>query len=210
MQIFDKENLARYANCMDEIMKRDLAIRSILNNSNTTLFPITNIEFMALQLRKILELIALANLVANIDQYEQARESFMHDWNPQRIIKKILSFNDKFYPQPITRGIDEKTGYTKWIDKKNGILTIDEYYEGLNFTSNLLHSKNPFLTPGETSIDDYKLSIKSYLAKIIELLNEHIIYLVSGDILNCVMLSVDGKTANVTYFGRVGEENLPG
>ena len=78
-----------YATCMEEVKKRTEAIKMIYNKKYSTPFPITNTEFMALQLRKILELIALGNLVANREQYETVRASFRTDWNAKAIIKTI-------------------------------------------------------------------------------------------------------------------------
>ena len=205
MQILDIDNLIKYQNCMNEIVRRDLAIREILNENLTTSYPITNIEFMALQLRKILELIALANLVANIEQYEKARKSFMRDWNPKRIIDQISSLNDKFYPISIIRETDENGDY-KWKEKQEGILTKEDYFNCLNFTSELLHAKNPFSLSLKTTIEEYKISIFNYISKIAALLNEHIIYLVNGDILNCIMRSENTNKAHAIYFKRIGAE----
>ena len=52
------------------VKKRTEAIRTIALKEKTTLFPITNIEFMTLQIRKIIEHIAMGNLIANKELYE--------------------------------------------------------------------------------------------------------------------------------------------
>ena len=92
-----------YATCMEEIKKRTEAIRMIYDKKYSTPFPITNIEFMALQLRKILELIALGNLVANRKQYETVRKSFRTDWNAKPIIKTIKQINPNYFPVGVRR-----------------------------------------------------------------------------------------------------------
>ena len=116
------EELSLYAGCMEEIKRRQKAISSIRNKKQSTLFSITNVEFVALQLRKILELIALANLVANVEEYRRIRQSYATDWNAKRIIEQIKRINPDYYPQPITR-MQKGEGQYEWIHPCDGFLT---------------------------------------------------------------------------------------
>jgi hypothetical protein len=52
---------ANYVKCMEEIKRRQFAIDEILGGNKATSFKYTNIEFIALQFRKIFELIILAS-----------------------------------------------------------------------------------------------------------------------------------------------------
>lgn len=61
----EENGLNLYLQEMWYVKKRTEAIRTIALKEKTTLFPITNIEFMTLQIRKIIEHIAMGNLIAN-------------------------------------------------------------------------------------------------------------------------------------------------
>ena len=56
------EVLEKYANCMEEIKRRREVIEGFLEHQFHSKFLITTVESIALQLRNILELIALASL----------------------------------------------------------------------------------------------------------------------------------------------------
>jgi hypothetical protein len=55
---------ASYVRCMEEVKRRLHAIDEILVGSKTTSYKYTNVEFVALQFRKIFELIILATLAS--------------------------------------------------------------------------------------------------------------------------------------------------
>ena len=56
--IVDK-NLEKYCTLMNEVKKRIHAITDMAKGHTSTLYQSTNIEFMCLQIRKILELISM-------------------------------------------------------------------------------------------------------------------------------------------------------
>ena len=58
-------DFASYVRCMEEIKRRLLAIDEIIAKRTTRSFEITNQEFVALQFRKIFELIVLARLASH-------------------------------------------------------------------------------------------------------------------------------------------------
>ncbi len=61
----------------------------------------TTIEAEALQLRKLLELIAFSSLVSYQEAYSSLRNDIVKDWHAARILHKIESINPEFYPVPI-------------------------------------------------------------------------------------------------------------
>jgi hypothetical protein len=63
------ENIDKYCKCMEELKLRIEAVNSILEKRTTTICQATNIEFMCLQIRSILELIALGSLAVEEDEY---------------------------------------------------------------------------------------------------------------------------------------------
>ena len=199
-----------YATCMEEVKKRTEAIKMIYDKKYSTPFPITNTEFMALQLRKILELIALGNLVANREQNEKVRAIFQTDWNAKAIIKTIKKINPKYFPIGIRR---KPSAISKikceWENKIENILTEELFEKAYNEISCLLHSKNPFSNK-EEDLREMNLKILLYMKLIINLLTEHNIKLCNGDILNCTMEAYSPenpyvKKVSVHYFGKVSD-----
>ena len=61
----NEPDYSAYVGCMEEIKKRQLAIDNNLDGVRSTSFKYTNVEFVALQFRKIFELIVLASLASN-------------------------------------------------------------------------------------------------------------------------------------------------
>jgi hypothetical protein len=61
-----------YCNLMDEVKKRTAVVQGFLNGQINAFYPAATIESAALQLRKILELIALGSLVAHKEEYTRA------------------------------------------------------------------------------------------------------------------------------------------
>lgn len=73
----------RYLRNMQIIKWRIRAIKDIRTRKCHTTYPATNIEFCALQIRKILELIALSSLISDLDVYRKKfnniEKNGMHD-----------------------------------------------------------------------------------------------------------------------------------
>ena len=80
------DKLDLYTNCMEEIKKRTEVITEHLNGGYNEKYLITETEFLCVQLRKVLENIALASLVANKEKYSSVRINFASDWNAKRIL----------------------------------------------------------------------------------------------------------------------------
>ena len=55
-------------------------------------------EFCALQLRKILELILASSLIANKEEYEKHSKSFNKNWSIKKKLKEIKRINPNHFP----------------------------------------------------------------------------------------------------------------
>ena len=62
----------RYAKVMEEAKGRLFLVGEFIDNKTTTGSDTTDIEFICLQLRKIMELIALASIVPNQEKYKES------------------------------------------------------------------------------------------------------------------------------------------
>ena len=90
----------KYVGCMNEIKLRIDVIQGFLENKWNAHYLVSTAECTALQFRKILELVALASLVANREEYAKQRTSFRTDWKANKIIKDLEKVNPWFYPNP--------------------------------------------------------------------------------------------------------------
>lgn len=169
----------RYCKCMEEIKRRVEAVNSIIQRHCTTICQATNIEFMCLQIRSILELIALGSLVTDEVEYKKRSRGLANNpWNAKVILREIERINPNFYPVPGKQVIDPKAGKVKEvINITEGYLTRDEFPGVYNKCSDVIHS-HPFFKGGF----DYKSlesDIPVWITKIITLLNHHQIQLLN-------------------------------
>ncbi|WP_258239032.1 hypothetical protein [Arcobacter sp. F155] len=196
----DKER-QKYANVMNEIKRRTSVIYSILNGKKNTLYKATNIELMCLQIRKILELIALCSLVANQRLFLKKINNLQKMWNAKLILADIEKLNPDFYPKPIDEVPSKKEGIiNEFIDIKEGFLTKDEFIKVYDKCGKILHAENPL----GNGIDYkyYEKVIPEWMGKIKRLLNSHTIKLLNDKNMYLVHMQENGKEGSTVYvFG---------
>jgi hypothetical protein len=113
---------------MEEIKRRTLVVSRLLNRELTTGYRMTDIEMIYLQLRKVLELIALGSLIANVDEYSRQQKKFAQHWYAARILDDLHAVNPNFYPVPGVQVKDESTGKVKAVDTpKKPFLTKTDF-----------------------------------------------------------------------------------
>lgn len=93
------KELDMYCALMNEVKKRTQAITDMLRGRTTTSFRSTNIEFMCLQIRKMLELISMGSLVLNKEEFEAIGKKYEDFWNAKQILQDIERLNPDFYPR---------------------------------------------------------------------------------------------------------------
>jgi hypothetical protein len=163
---------------MEEIKLRTTVVKSFLSGEAKTIYKATTIESACLQLRKIMELIALGSLVANKDEFVKQNDKFKKMWNAKIILNDIERINPKFYPRPIL----EKPGPNpavkrEWIDVKDGFLTIKKFIFVYDKCGRILHANNPFREKMDYGYYDKSLPI--WMEEIRVLLNAHTIRLIN-------------------------------
>jgi len=200
---FMSDDITKYCDCMEEIKRRTRAITTILSKKYTTAFPATNIEFLCLQIRKILELIALASIAANKEEYARQYKKFANHWNAKRILNDIEKVNPSFYPVPGRQIIDRETGKVVEVKKlKGGYLTKDEFSDVYDKCSEVIHSSNPYGT--QTDYSEFEKLIPEWNLKITNLLNHHQIQLIDSKYqLWVLMQSKDDGRVHAFTFQRV-------
>lgn len=203
MNILDDMN--KYAACMEEIKNRQRAIADILNGDRTTSFEMTNIEFVCLQFRKILELIAMASLAANSEEYKKTYKKFYEHWKAKRILNDIEKINPHFYPVP-TRQVIENGVVVKVENINEGFLTKDDFENVYSECSGLLHSENPY-SKKKVNLEELKQKFFVWDSKIIQLLNHHQIQLLDNDYQLWVVMQVkDSDKVQVVQMQRLDKK----
>ncbi|GGC90616.1 hypothetical protein GCM10007418_07940 [Halopseudomonas salina] len=130
----------------------------------------TTIESEALQLRKLLELIAFSTLVSYQEAYRSVRSDIAKDWHAARILRKIEGINPEFYPVPI-----DGSNRQGWKRLQGGYLTRKQFERLYDKCGAMLHSQNPF-SKGKSSLAFHK-KVPEYLERIEILLSEHLVEL---------------------------------
>ena len=128
---------------MQKVKWRLQAIEEIKSKKRTTSFEHTNIEFCVLQIRKILELIALSSLVSDADIYKEQLNNVEKMWNARLILNDIERINPKFFPQPIC--IDP-LNTSIWNKRQEPSLTRDSFVRIYERCGKYLHEDSPFKT----------------------------------------------------------------
>lgn len=87
------EDIQAYIHCMEEIKRRVAVVDRVLSGAANTGFVITNAELLAVQLRKIAELIALSTICSHREEYARIRDDFESDWNARLILRDVERVN---------------------------------------------------------------------------------------------------------------------
>ncbi|AZR40728.1 hypothetical protein MTMN5_01277 [Marinobacter salarius] len=150
------------------------ALRDFTSGKTHCTYLQTTIESEALQLRKLLELIAYSSLVSYQEAYRSVRSDIAKDWHAARILRKIETINPEFYPVPIK-------GFSKqgWNKVRGGYLTRKQFERLYDKCGAMVHAQNPFLK-GKSSLA-FHSSVPEYLGRIEILLSEHVVRLANSD-----------------------------
>jgi hypothetical protein len=204
-----QSDIQKYCNLMDEVKRRTLVMNAFGNRMTTTPFGATNIECVYLQLRKILELIALGSLVANKVAFSKVYSEFSKYWNAQYLLRDIERINPEFYPKPIIEKPGTKPGVKSDLELKvTGFLTKEDFLKLYEKCGKIMHAGNPYGTQVDYSY--YEKSIQDWLTKITGLLSSHLIKLVNDPNLYLIHMK-DGKDGLVRHyvFAPVNRPDLP-
>jgi len=199
-----QDALNRYCDCMEELKRRISVIDKFLSRAITTGYKQTDVESMCLQMRKVLELIALASLVANKAEYSKQHKKFADHWHAARILQDLEAVNPNFYPVPGEQVLDPQTGEVVRIRPLiDGFLTRNEFSSVYDTCSSILHAENPY--GPRADIEDIQRRLPDWRARIICLLNHHQTQLAETDLQFWVLMHCkeEGKV-QAWIFKRLG------
>lgn len=203
----DIDKLGKYENCLFEIRNRIMVIEDHLNGLFNEKYIITEVEFICLQFRKILEKIAMASLVANNEEYKKVNEKFAKNYHAERILRDLERVNKDFYPVPTKRKIvgltPEGKSISEMIEIKEGFLNKEEFIKIYEKCGGMLHAINPYAST--KNLDDIQKEFPEWLSKIAILINHHHIELCDGTALVGMLKRDDNGNPQAVIFAPVGE-----
>lgn len=184
------------------VKNRLTSIKDILILNKTTTFEYTNIEFIVLQFRKIIEHIALGSLVANEEKYVEVYEKFENHWNAKLIFRDIERLNPDFFPKAIRIEKSQDGDIDSFIDIKEDVLTQKEALIIYNKSSKLLHAFNPYSR--DLDINYYKKAFPQWYKLIMNLTTLHVIRLYNEKYMYYVAMNESGKMPSGNIFEQIG------
>ena len=172
-----------YIDQMNEIKRRTAAIKTLSEVPGGQLPHAIATECIYLQFRKILELIAMASLVANRQALEKMNRSLKKlgkQWNGDAILRSVERINPDFYPVPIveTPSRDPRVK-VKLVDKTEGFLTRRDFSRLYNLCGDLMHADNPL--GNKTDYRELWQQGPAWEGQVMELLGCHKIRLVGQE-----------------------------
>ncbi len=183
-----------YAGCMEEIKLRIDLVRSITSGALSVAGREDfSAELACIQLRKTLELLAFASLVANKDKYAAAHSDFASHWNAKRLLANLARIHPNFYPTPIALDQVDGTGVKNFRNVSEPYLSREDFVFLYDRASQALHSRNPFRT--DSAVIEFRVGVAEWVGRIQTLLNMHYMRLVDSDTLWVVIMKSpdDGK-----------------
>lgn len=183
-----------YAGCMEEIKLRIGLVRAITSGALSVAGREDfSAELACIQLRKTLELLAFASLVANKDKYAAAHSDFAGHWNAKRLLANLARIHPYFYPTPIALDQVDSAGIKNFRNVSEPYLSREDFVFLYDTTSQALHSRNPFRT--DPAVIDFRVGVAEWVGRIQTLLNMHYMRLVDSDTLWVVIMKSpdDGK-----------------
>jgi len=172
-----EKQLEQYAWCMHSIKNRIIFLGEFLQGREPSFklkYLLPEIEIGAIQLRKSLELIAMASITANEAEYRAVNDAFKKHWHASRIVKEIEKINPDFYPQPIKQP-HENGQATIDLAPKLDYLTKERFKQLYEWCGGRLHALNPYRADRDEGIK-YKNDlqhIEDSRQQIVRLLNQH-------------------------------------
>lgn len=180
----ETDSQRKYCAMMEEIKYRANVIEVFGNTPSLGVYTQTRIEFICLQLRFILESLAMACLVANGDDLEDVSKKLTREYRPEPILRRLEAINPHCYPQPVTlidnaasqqalpvgmhgdlyKGELKDRAGNDWLMREE----INEIYGRLG---QVLHASNPMKE--DFDLDYYERESLKWYHKIVNLITHH-------------------------------------
>jgi hypothetical protein len=167
-----------YITAMEQI-KRRVDVINACTDGRLKLKGSPLVETAVLQLRMVLETIALASLTANKEIFQLQSLQFEKHWHPGNIVKDLERINPRFYPNPIRESEPDERGIRDHEPLIDGFLTSKELIEVHGRCGDILHARNPFRP--SIDYDAFFSKVIFWTNRVVNLLNTHEIRLLGDE-----------------------------
>lgn len=201
--------MGKYASLMEGVKLRiELVDQLTQGKGDIPLVP--RFEFLALQVRKILELIAFGSLVANEKLYASTHVDFAKEWNAKRLLAKLEKLNSQFYPIPVKETPSNTPGILLKHERiTSGFLTKETFVKAYQECSELIHTRNPFSTANHFDFQERLNTFHQWRNEIVRLLSLHTLHLLNDPGMAVCSMNEGGTNQVKVYrFNPVG--SMPG
>ena len=192
------EPIEMYLKAMYEFKHRIIVVGAMCENMyiNKKSGNIIDVENICLQIRKLLELIAMSSLIMSKQAFTNAREGFEKMWNAKYILKDIKQIHPDFFPMSISGLLSENNGSYQMEDIKHEVLTEKMFCKIYDKCGVALHIPNPFSV--DNNIVKYLgEQIPKWLDLIFLTMKKHMVLLYGTDLYYAVELNEVAE--NITY-----------
>ena len=178
-------------------------------NRDISLLPLyMKVETIALQIRTVIEFIALASLVANKSLFEQEGDKFKKYWRAKGIFDDIEKKNLDFYPKPVESihmtDIDNIDEHIRFIE--DGYMTREMCVEIYDKCCDILHPQKPFAD--KKDYEGFLKQVPDWLNLIVKLLDYHVFRLVGSNSFYVVHMH-DAGMGDYPFMDPLSFEKLP-
>lgn len=182
-----------YAEYMTELRERIRRIDKIISGHSPMKNEAWDTEVVCLLLRKSLEHMAFASLIAQRDAYTSAYSDFATHWSAKRLLTKLEQVHPDFYPRPVAFPTVYPGAVQHLLDVQEGFLTKEDFVTLYDVCSNVVHTRNPF-HPGPWVIETHR-PLSEWINRLKRLLDVHYIRLAGAPGVWVVQMvqPVDGK-----------------
>lgn len=184
-----KGTISRYCDIMESVKHRLELVSKIVDGYRIFESEYHTYEFVAVQLRKVLESVAFASLCANRKRYAENYSGFRTEWSARRILTNIERMHPNFYPVPLQPFTTNPDGSKHFPVVDDGFMRRDEFEELYDTCSAVIHTTNPF---SDTTSIDFRLSVQEWVNRIRSLLNIHRLQLAGTETIWVVFMSGEG------------------
>jgi len=172
-----QRQLDQYQWCMHSIKNRIDFLGQLLAGKDagvSTNHLLPDVEVGAVQLRKCLELIAMASITANESEYKAVHDTFKKQWNASLIVRDIERINPDFYPKPMVQQ-DDASGRKVDLEPEGDFLTKKKFIKLYEWCGARLHALNPYRHDRDegTKYKNNLHDIEQARQRIVRLLNQH-------------------------------------
>ena len=204
---------------MLEVKRRTDVMNTLFADRSRTVYNWTWIEILCLQMRMILESVALGCLLANQSAWPKSPKELQKAWHAGDILKELENVLPECYPKPLVEippepgeappGVSPGEYRGELVDRPVGDwMTKNEFIEVYGRLGGILHARNPLGRPPK--FEEYERNIPIWLGKMMKLLNLHKIAILGDQRMYVVQMhaiakeeGLDKGDVRVTEFMRL-------